>query len=226
VSRNTLITIIAIAAVVVLAIIVFAALRARRRPRLRSRFGPEYDRAVEGAGSRREAERELSTRAERREQLDIRPLDTAAAQRYREQWALVQQRFVDAPAESVGQAHSLLTMAMGERGYPIDDTDERASMLSVDHADVMDNYRAGMRTEQAWRKSGTADTEELRQAMQHYREVFGRVVGETVDGDDAYPDDEQTTTSSKAGSTSGRATRSTTGRTTKAAAGTSTRRKR
>jgi hypothetical protein len=95
---------------------------------------------------------------------------------------------VDAPAESVSQAHALVTMVMAERGYPVNDSDERASMLSVDHADVMDHYRTGMDVEDRWRREGSVNTEALRQAMQHYREVFGRVVGETASsGDDAYP---------------------------------------
>jgi hypothetical protein len=98
---------------------------------------------------------------------------------------MLQERFVDAPAESVAMAHTLLTSAMSDRGYPTSEQDERMSLLSVDHADVVDRYRKGATTEQRWRDSGSADTEDLRQAMQHYRAVFDRVVGET--SDDAYP---------------------------------------
>ncbi|MDQ1685774.1 MAG: hypothetical protein QOC82_2511 [Frankiaceae bacterium] len=177
---------------VLIVLAVIAVVRVRRRRRLRSQFGAEYDRAVEGAGGRRAGERELLGRAERHNRLDIKPLDPAAAARYREQWFDVQARFVDAPAESVSQAHSLLTMVMAERGYPVNDSDERASMLSVDHADVMDHYRAGMDVENRWRREGSANTEALRQAMQHYREVFDRVVGETA-GDDVYPSDTTST---------------------------------
>ncbi|MBV9098043.1 MAG: hypothetical protein JO079_08295 [Frankiaceae bacterium] len=180
--------------VVLLVLAVVGLVGMRRRRNLRSQFGGEYDRAVETAGSRRAAERDLRERNQRRRELDIRPLDPAAAVKYREQWFDVQARFVDAPAESVSQAHSLLTMVMAERGYPVNDSDERASMLSVDHADVMDHYRAGMDVEAKWRREGSANTESLRQAMQHYREVFNRVVGET-DGNTvatAYPDDAST----------------------------------
>ncbi|MDQ1748320.1 MAG: hypothetical protein QOD07_2583 [Frankiaceae bacterium] len=178
--------------VVLLVVAIVAAVGMRRRRNLRNQFGGEYDRAVETAGSRRAAERELRERNERRNELDIKPLDPAAAAKYRAQWTDVQARFVDAPAESVSQAHSLLTMVMAERGYPVNDQDERASMLSVDHADVMDHYRAGMDVESRWRREGSADTEALRQAMQHYREVFNRVVGET-DGATAYPAETTTT---------------------------------
>jgi hypothetical protein len=189
---STLVTVIVIvAAVVVLALVVAAVWSARRRASLRSRFGPEYDQTIAAAGSRRAGERELRDRASRRDELDIRPLDPRAAERYCAEWRLVQERFVDAPAESVAQAHTLVTAVMSDRGYPTSDDDERTSMLSVDHADVMAQYRTGMRTEQEWRSSGTADTEELRQAMRHYRDVFDRLVGET--GAPAYPEDRSAT---------------------------------
>jgi len=183
--------------VVLLVLAVVALVGMRRRRNLRNQFGPEYDRAVESAGGRRAAERDLRERNERRRELDIRPLDPNAAAKYREQWFDVQARFVDAPAESVSQAHALLTMVMAERGYPVNDSGERASMLSVDHADVMDHYRAGMDVEDRWRREGSANTESLRQAMQHYREVFNRVVGETDDSNAAaYPTDTTTTAGS------------------------------
>jgi hypothetical protein len=201
-STTAIVIIVAVVVVLLVALAALTALRTHRRRGLQSRFGSEYDRTVDEAGSRRAADRELRERTERRNALDVKPLAPEAAARYREQWTMVQARFVDAPAESVGQAHSLLTMAMGERGYPIDDSDERASMLSVDHADVMDHYRAGMDVENQWRREGSADTEALRQAMQHYREVFGRVVGETADvdstDDDAYPAERDGATESTA----------------------------
>jgi hypothetical protein len=186
---STVVTAIVVAAVVLLVLAAFAAWRARRRSALQSQFGPEYDRTVESADNRRTAERELRDRAARYDELDIRPLDPATAQRYRADWRLTQERFVDAPAESVAQAHSLVRTVLAERGYPVEDDDERTSMLSVEHADVMYRYRTGMRTEQQWRASGTTDTEELRQAMQHYRAVFDRVTGTD---DSAYPTEDRT----------------------------------
>jgi hypothetical protein len=186
---TTAIVILVVAVVVGVLIVaaIVAAMQARRRSALRERFGPEYDRVVDGADSRREAERDLQERTERRQQLDIRPLDPQTAARYRDEWRVVQERFVDTPAESVAQAHSLVTTVLRDRGYPTTDEDERISMLSVDHADVLDHYRNGVRTEESWRNGGNADTEELRIAMQHYREVFERLVDET--SDDAYPSD-------------------------------------
>lgn len=173
------------AAVVLLALVFYAVARTRRRRTLQGRFGSEYERTVADAPNRRTAERDLSGRLERRNELDISALDPTAAQRYRDQWRLVQERFVDAPAESVAEAHTLLRMAMSERGYPTDDRDERVAMLSVDHADVLDRYREGAAVEDQWRSSGTTDTEQLRQAMQHYRAVFSEIVGDT--DTDVYP---------------------------------------
>jgi hypothetical protein len=118
---------------------------------------------------------------------------------------MLQERFVDAPAESVAMAHTLLTSAMSDRGYPTNEQDERMSLLSVDNADVVDRYRQGATTEKRWRDSGSADTEDLRQAMQHYRAVFDRVVSPTGSGDtstDAYPT-ESTDQTDRTGTTAG-----------------------
>jgi len=200
-STTSIIALIIVAAIVVIALAALAAWRARRRAELRDRFGPEYDRAVDGAPNRRTAERDLRERTDRREQLDIRPLDPESAQRYRDEWRVVQERFVDTPAEAVAQAHALVTAVMRERGYPTTDDDERMSMLSVDHADVMDHYRAGLRTQQSRQTTGSTETEELRQAMQHYREVFTRLV---VDGGgEAYPSDSTTGSSERTTATDG-----------------------
>jgi hypothetical protein len=194
-STTDVIILIAIAAIAVIAIAAFVAWRARRRAQLRDRFGSEYDRAVDQAPNRRTAERELQERSDRYEELDITPLDPDAADRYRTEWRVAQERFVDAPAESVAQAHTLVTSVMRERGYPTADDDERVSMLSVEHADVMDHYRTGMRTEQTWRSNGETDTEDLRLAMQHYRAVFDRLVSDTDAS--AYPADGDATTESR-----------------------------
>jgi len=185
--------IIIIAAVVVLAIVVALLLSARRQARLRSTYGDEYDRTVRDAGSKRAASKELRERQARHDELEITPLDPAVAQRYRDEWRLVQESFVDTPAESVASAHRLLQDVLATRGYPTRDDDERVAMLSVDHADVLDRYRQGMRTEQSWRDAGATDTEDLRQAMQHYRSLFDALLGSSLtsvygdNGEDAVP---------------------------------------
>ena len=176
---GTIITVIAVVAVLVLAALAFAAWRMQRTRSLRNRFGPEYDYAIDEADKRRDAERDLRNRARRRDELEIHDLSPAAATRYQEQWQLVQQQFVDAPAQSVHDAQTLVTTVMRERGYPTDTEDERTAMLSVDHSDVMDNYRSATDIDQHG-QSGTATTEDLRQAMQHYRTLFDRLLGDAL----------------------------------------------
>jgi hypothetical protein len=166
---------IAVAAVVVIALVVWSVARRRRSDSLRGRFGPEYDRAVAERGSRRGGESELASRLERRDELDIRPLAPAAAQRYTDEWRNVQARFVDSPESALGEADFLITTVMRERGYPMDDFDQRSADISVDHADVVDDYRAAHAISLA-SDHGSASTEDLRQAMVHYRSLFERLV--------------------------------------------------
>jgi hypothetical protein len=164
--------VIAAAAAVTLVIVIVAAVRARRTARLRERFGPEYDRTVETAGGRRDAERDLADRTKRRDELDIRPLTPAARDRYSEEWRMTQERFVDKPEDAVSAADTLVTAVMRERGYPVDEAfEQRAADVSVDHPDVVDNYRAARRIATA-AGTGDATTEELRQAMVCYRALF------------------------------------------------------
>lgn len=185
---GTAITLIVIAAVIFVVLLALAAWRARRTKALQSRFGPEYDHTLESADKRRDAERELRDRAKRRDELEIRDLSPAAAKRYQQQWMTVQQQFVDAPAQSVHDAQSLVTTVMRERGYPTDTEDDRTDMLSVDHVDVMSNYRSATDIN-ARGQAGNATTEDLRQAMQHYRMLFDRLLGDSVSADAAYPAD-------------------------------------
>jgi hypothetical protein len=173
-SAGTIIVII-IAALVVVAIIAGVAYDMRRRA-LRRRFGPEYDRLVEETGSRVKAEAELTGRQRRVAGLDIRPLDAAAQARYAAEWATVQERFVDAPAEAVVAAQRLVMTVMNERGYPTEGTDQVAADLSVEHANVLGHYRAAYDVSQR-AGDAAASTEELRQAMIHYRALFQDLLG-------------------------------------------------
>lgn len=168
------------AAVLVVAVVVWRALAARRTRALQGRFGSEYDRTVESSESRRAAERELAARAERRDELDIRPLPAGARERYVGEWQRVQARFVDDPEGAVAEADSLIQSVMSERGYPVDDFDQRSSDLSVDHAGVVEHYREGHRLARA-SALGDGTTEDLRQAMQHYRTLFDDLVEESSD---------------------------------------------
>jgi hypothetical protein len=166
---------VAVAALLIVALVVWQALKARRTRTLQERFGPEYERTVDRAEGRREAEAELSARVKRHDELELRPLTMAAMVRYREQWQDVQARFVDDPAGAVGIADGLIQSVMRDRGYPVDDFEQRAADISVDHPQVVENYREGHRL------AGSADTEERRQAMVHYRALFDELLESTAD---------------------------------------------
>jgi len=169
---------IVIAAGVVVALVVIATTmisRKRRTQQLQGRFGPEYERTLESSESKRKAEAELAARAERRQQLDIRPLSHAARTRYVERWQSVQAEFVDHPSAAVTSADALIQSVMADRGYPVEDFDQRAADVSVDHPDVVEHYREGHRLAQN-ESYGDGSTEDLRQAMRHYRALFDELV--------------------------------------------------
>jgi hypothetical protein len=172
---------IAIGVVVIVAVIVWQGVGRRRTGKLQEQFGPEYDRTVETADSRREAESELQQREERRRELEIRPLPRDARDRYSAKWQSVQAQFVDEPATAVARADELIQSVMAERGYPVDDFEQRAADVSVDHPQVVENYREGHRLAQS-SADGSGSTENLRQAMRHYRALFDDLVGDDADG--------------------------------------------
>jgi hypothetical protein len=170
----------AIIAIIVVILIVAALLVGlsvvNRRRRLRDRFGPEYDRAVSEHG-RREAEAELAERERRVRHLDIKPLSPTARAQYASEWTAVQEQFVDAPQAAVTGAQTLVTAVMKDRGYPTEAFDQTVADLSVEHAATLDHYRAAHDISQR-AGSGTASTEELRQAMIHYRALFTELLGQ------------------------------------------------
>jgi hypothetical protein len=172
--------VIALAAVVVLAIVVWQALARRRTGQLQEQFGPEYDRTVGTAESKREAEAELQAREERRRELEIRPLPSAARYRYLEAWQGVQSQFVDDPSAAVARADELIQSVMSERGYPVEDFEQRAADVSVDHPQVVENYREGHRLARS-SANGSGSTEDLRQAMRRYRALFDELVEPAAD---------------------------------------------
>ena len=181
------IVLLVLALVAVLLVVALAVASRRKKQRtadLRGTFGPEYDRTVETSDRPRDAERELAERKARHDQLDIRPLSAASRQRYLTAWEGVQSRFVDAPVLALSEADALLTRLMGERGFPTDDLRTQEDMLSVQHTHVLDGFRAGHAIEQA-NTTGSADTEQVRQGMLHFREVFEELVSES--GPEPYP---------------------------------------
>jgi hypothetical protein len=161
----------AIIAALVVAVGVWFVMETRRRRRLRARFGPEYERTVRDVGNVRRAEATLEARAKRVERLQIRALSAADSARFAETWRELQTRFVDAPQEAVTEADRLIGEVMTARGYPLGDFDQRSADISVDHPQVVAHYRAA-RDIARRQGSGEATTEDLRQALVHYRALF------------------------------------------------------
>ena len=172
--------VIAIAVFVILVVVVWQALTRRRTGKLQQQFGPEYDRTLGKADSKRDAEAELQAREERRQQLEVQPLSQAARYRSLQSWQTVQAQFVDDPRGAVASGDSLIQSVMAERGYPVEDFDQRAADISVDHPQMVENYRHGHRLAQA-SANGSDSTEDLRQAMRHYRALFDELVEPTAD---------------------------------------------
>jgi hypothetical protein len=166
--------VIAVAVLVIVGVITLLE-RQRRTALLRDRFGDEYDRTVESRQGQRAAETELRERQRRRAKLDIKPLTEASRLRYTEEWRMLQEQFVDRPAETVRSADGLLHQVMAERGYPVSDFAARSDLISVDHPEVAENYRTAHATYERV-DSGAVSTEELRDALLRYRSLFDEML--------------------------------------------------
>lgn len=172
--------VIAVLVVVAVVIVGWSLSQRRRSARLKQHFGPEYERTVGELGEQRAAEADLLAREKKREKLDIVDLTPEARQEHMATWQKVQTDFVDAPTDAVGRAERLVTRVMRERGYPIDDFDQRAADISVDHPDIVENYRGAHAIYQSQR-GGEINTEDARQAFVHYRALFDRLLGSDSD---------------------------------------------
>jgi hypothetical protein len=162
--------------IIVVLLVAYAAWQRRQRSSLQTKFGPEYDRAVTESDSRRQAEKDLLERQKRHEALNLTELEPATRERHMESWRQTQSRFVDAPAEAVRDADRLVGQVMTDRGYPMDNFEQRSADISVDHPDIVENYRAAHGISLA-SDHGQATTEDLRQAMVHYRSLFESLLG-------------------------------------------------
>jgi hypothetical protein len=147
-----------------------------RHQELRRRYGPEYDRLAEQDG-RWAAERKLRERDRRHAKLELRELDPDTREQYRAAWTQVQGRFVDDPENAIGAADTLITRLAAERGYPTEDREEQVEQISVDHARTLDHYRAARDIYQRHQR-GEANTEQLREALVHYRTLFADLLGD------------------------------------------------
>lgn len=167
------------AIVVVIALLVIAAIivavRKRRSAALREQFGPEYDRVVHEHGDAARAEAALAEREKRVHQFPIHSLQPGEREVFAGEWADVQRRFVDDPSMAVIEADKLVTRVMTARGYPMGDFDQRAADLSVNYPTVVQNYRSA-RNIVLRQTGGQATTEDLRQAMVHYRSLFDELL--------------------------------------------------
>jgi hypothetical protein len=173
--------IVVVALVVAAAVLAAGVATAARRRSLRRRFGPEYDRAVAERNGRPAAERELRARQRRHAELALRPLSPASRAEYEAAWEDIQVRFVDAPGGAVEAADELLTRLIAERGYPTGDFDEQVAYLSVEHARTLPHYRHAHDVNLRQGR-GEGGTEQLRQALVHYRALFAELLGDAPDG--------------------------------------------
>jgi hypothetical protein len=168
---NPVIIVLVIALLAAIGAAIWLFMRNRQTTALQNRFGPEYDRALEAHHDQREAERELRQREERIEHLNIRPLEREERARFADRWQAVQSRFVDDPTGATNEADELVGEVMAVRGYPVGDFEQRAADVSVNHPRVVEHYRAAHAI--AMRNArGDADTEQLRQALVHFRALF------------------------------------------------------
>jgi hypothetical protein len=178
VDMETWVWVLVVAAVAVVAVVVWLGVRAARTRELRRGFGSEYDRTVARAGDDRGlAEADLRERRDRVSALDVRPLSRADHDRFAAEWTKVQAEFVDAPSEAVTDADELIQQLMTARGYPVEDFDRRAADVSVEHPDVVENYRSAhsIAIKEA-REDTDGDTEALRKAMVYYRSLFDELL--------------------------------------------------
>ena len=170
----------AVVAALVVILLVARGVRRSRTVALRDKYGREYDRTVEATGSRTLAEEDLLARAQQASELEIRPLTAADRTRYREEWRKIETRFVDRPTTAVVEADELIRDVLRRRGYPLADFEEHAKLISVRHPKLVEHYRAGHDVIDR-QEGGAPSTEELRQAMLHYRALFDELVHEGAD---------------------------------------------
>ena len=165
--------IIVVAALIVVAAVLIA--RQRKSKHLKQQFGPEYDRAVEQQGGARHAEVILLEREKRVEKFSLRPLPPSDRERYAEDWAAIQRRFVDDPANAVNQADTLVNTVLAARGYPVGEAEQRAADISVNYPSLVENYRAA-RVVMLRHSQSEASTEDLRLAMVNFRSLFDELL--------------------------------------------------
>lgn len=170
-----MIVLLVMAVAVAAGVLAWSLMGRRRTDHLRDRFGSEYEHMTSAAG-RDEAERALSEREKRMAKVEIRELSPEQLQSFGRDWRNVQNHFVDDPQASVIEADTLVQRVMDARGYPMDGYERQVEDVSVDHPEVVSNYRSAHEIADASRRR-EATTEDLRQAMIHYRMLFADLLG-------------------------------------------------
>jgi hypothetical protein len=168
---NTLTVIIILLVLAIVGAGAWFLMRERRSRGLRERFGPEYERSVAITEDRSAAESELRDREKRHRELDVRPLSDEDRAGFESRWSGVQQGFVDDPGQAVRHADTLVDDVMRARGYPVEDFEQRAADISVEHPVVVQRYREARLIAEA-NDAGQASTEDLRQAVTSYRALI------------------------------------------------------
>ena len=168
-SNTTTLVLVAVVFLVLGGLLALAFSRLQRTRRLRDRFGPEYEHTVKRVGDKRQAEADLEARLDHVQNLDIRSLNAEEVNRFALEWKAIQTEFVDSPLASVQKANRLIREVMAARGYPVEDFEQRAADISVDYPDLVTHYRA---LHTIAKKGEAIDTEEMRQAMVHSRDLF------------------------------------------------------
>jgi hypothetical protein len=174
-TSQLILILVLVVVVAVLAGAAFAVSRRKRTERLKEHFGPEYERTVSLTGQPKAAEKELVARERNRKKLDIKPLSPESLTAYGNRWNAVQTAFVDDPSRAVGEADVLVTEVLRERGYPVDDFEQQAADISVDHPEVVNNYRAAHGIHLS-AQNGEVGTEAQRNAFIHYRALFDELL--------------------------------------------------
>lgn len=178
IDQNTIWIALAVVGAIIVIALIAAAVRRSRSAQLREHFGSEYDHVVNARGNRTKAEDELIARAEEVKAYDIRPLSASEAQRYRGEWQAIESQFVERPTIAVVAADELIDAIMRAQGYPMGDFERHAANLSVKHPRVIEHYRAGHDAIEHHTPSASS-TEDLRQAMLHYRALMDELLGPT-----------------------------------------------
>lgn len=178
---STLIIVVAVVLLVIVGLLLASSFSSRNRSKkLQDRFGTEYDRTVETMGNKKKALTELDERQKHVAGLNIKPLSAVDRERYLANWAAIQSKFVDEPGQAIGNADRLIMEVMQIRAYPVSDFDQRAADISVNYPALVSNYRAA-REIALKNEQHQANTEDLRQALIHYRSLFEELLGTEAD---------------------------------------------